>query len=108
MMWFTSDGACFIPLLALRGQMFSFNQLRSSVHFPFGNAALNLSKFGRSINDVPQIRIPPAFIFAATGEKMPFGVNTTMENANRRAIGVVNMVMNNVEKYLPFTLAQER
>ena len=107
-MWFTSDGVCFILLLALRGQMFSFNQLRSSVHFPFGNAALNLSKFSRSINDVPQIRIPPAFIFAATGEKMPLSVNTTMENANRRTIGVVNMVMNNVEKYLPDKSIPER
>ena len=91
----------YILLLALHGQMLSFNQLRmhASVQFPFGTP-LNLSKFSRYIDDVPQIKMPPAFILAARGEGMRLEVNTITEDASKHMIGVVNMVMNNVEMYL--------
>lgn len=81
--------------------MLSFNQLRmhASVQFPFGTP-LNLSKFSSSIYDVPQLKMPPAFILAAGGQSLCLEVNTTTEDANKHMIGVVNMVMNNVEKYL--------
>ena len=44
--------------------------------------------------------MPPAFILAAKGQELPLEVNTTTKDASKHMIGVVNMVMNNVEKYL--------
>ena len=84
--------------------MLSFNQLRThaSVQFPFGTP-LDLTKFSRSIDDVPQIKMPPAFILAAKGQELHLEVNTTTKDASKHMIGVVNMVMNNVEKYLDRT-----
>lgn len=85
--------------------MLSFNQLHG-VQFPYGSSS-TLSKFSRS-KDVPLIKMPPAFIFAARGKKLPLGVNTTIEGAtNMNTIGVVNIVMNNVEEYLPDTPLNE-
>ena len=91
--------------LALHGQMLSFNQLHS-VQFPYGSSS-TLSQFSRS-KDVPLIKMPPAFIFAASGRRPPLEVNTTIEAAtSMNMIGVVNMVMNNVEEYLPDTPLNE-
>ena len=82
--------------IGLHGTALSFNQLQKRGHLQFPDASVKLPSFGRPTN-IPQIKFPAAFISASTRSKM----EAPLETNGTTMVEVVNMVMNNIEDYLP-------
>ena len=89
-------------LIALHGATLSFNQLQKRGHLQFPDGSVKLPDFGRPAN-IPQIKLPAALISASTRSRReaPLGVNGTA--SSNAMVEVVNVVMNNMEDYLPDT-----
>lgn len=90
----------FPSLPALHGTRRSFNQLQAHGNLQFPDPSVKLPDFGRPAN-VPHISFPAAFFSAARRsrrEESP-GVNGTVKSD--AMLEVVNVVMNNIEDYLP-------
>ena len=83
---------------ALHGSTFSFNQLHSHRSIQFPDASLQLPQFSRPAS-IPQIKLPNTFVSAARRKRATFTVNETAEGDTM--VEVVNVVMNNIEDYLP-------
>ena len=94
-------------LIALHGATLSFNQLQKRGHLQFPDGSVKLPDFGRPAN-IPQIKLPAALISASTRSRReaPLGVNGTA--SSNAMVEVVNVVMNNMEDYLPDTANDER
>lgn len=110
---------------AISGQQFSFNNLRTSIVFPGSGIRDTLASF-RNQESLPQIHLPQAFLRAAKGIEASLGkLPLARWNVSRTLIldiifysefhpqiylvhvldddtvEVVNVVMNNMENYLP-------
>ena len=85
-----------ILLSALHGTTLSFNQLQGRGNLRFPDASVKLPDFGRPAN-VPHIKFPAAFISAGRG----FRREAPLEDNDTTLVEVVNVVMNNIEDYLP-------
>ena len=82
--------------------MFSFNTLQSRGNIQFPDASLQLPQFSRP-ESVPQIKFPFTFVSRARSKRVPLANNETA--ASDTIVEVVNVVMNNIEDYLPATAA---
>ena len=91
---------CLPSLPALHGTRRPFNQLQAHGNLKFPDASIRLPDFGRRAN-VPHINFPAAFFSAArrTRREESLEVNGTVKSD--AMLEVVNVVMNNIEDYLP-------
>ena len=85
---------------ALHGTMLSFNQLQSHDSIQFPDASVQLPQFSRPTS-IPQIKLPFTFVSTARRKRETSTVNGTVEGDTM--VEVVNVVMNNIEDYLPTT-----
>ena len=83
---------------ALHGSMLSFNQLQSRGNIQFPDASIQLAQFSRPAG-IPQIKLPVKFVSTARRKKERSTVSETVESD--AMVEVVNVVMNNIEEYLP-------
>ena len=83
---------------ALHGTMLSSNQLQSHDSIQFPDASVQLPQFSRP-ESIPQIKLPITFISTARHKRETSTVNETAEGDT--VVEVVNVVMNNIEEYLP-------
>lgn len=78
--------------------MLPFNRLQKHGSLQFPDASVKLLQFSTPAN-IPHIKLPTAFVSAAISREVPFGVNGMVESD--KIIEVVNVVMDNMEDYLP-------
>ena len=119
---------CFSSLhSAMNGQQFLFSNLHTDVVFP--GAGITLDSF-RYPEGLPQIHLPKSFLLAARGIESRFGklliedkmlavvvfsmpfilkINGLIDVAETDTVKVVNVVMNNMENYLPsYVIKQDK
>ena len=80
--------------------MHSVNQVQKHGSIQFPDASVQLPQFSRP-ESIPQMKFPFTFLSGARSKRIPLAINETADGDTM--IEVVNVVMNNIEGYLPAT-----
>ena len=92
--------SCHYFLSALHGTTLSFNQLQAHGNLRFPDASVKLPNFGRPAN-IPHIKFPAAFISTVRRARREALLRVNGTSRHDTMVEVMNVVMNNIEGYLP-------